>query len=382
MKIPNCIPSINSKELDYLKECIKTKWLSSTGPLVREFENKISKFTGSKYAVALSSGTSALQLAIKVLNPNYGDEVLMPSLSFIATANSIIYNNCSPVFFDVDKNFNIDLFKLEKFLNEETYFKNGNTFNKKTKKKIIAVIVVAVWGGSTDLYKLKNLLHKRNIVLIEDAAEAFGSFLVKKNKKKHLGTFGLVGCLSFNLNKIITTGGGGAIITNNKSVAKKIKYLSLQAKDNSERWIHNNIGYNFGLSNMHAAVGISQIKKIHNFLKQKKKIYHKYHLEVKKHKNFEMLSYPNNVDPNYWMNILLIKNKKVDAKFLLRKFKKKGIEAKHVWLPCHKQKMFKNYQKFKINRVNKLHKYSLLMPSSSNLELKNIRKILKILNTY
>tara|TARA_X000000950_G_scaffold287114_1_gene398226 strand:- start:237 stop:1385 length:1149 start_codon:yes stop_codon:yes gene_type:complete len=382
MIVSNYEPSIGKKELLYLKKCIKSKWLSSTGPLVKEFEKKIVKFTGAKYAVALSSGTAALHLSLKLLNPKVGDEVLMPSLTFIATANSVIYNRCSPVFLDIDDKFNLDLNKLENFLVKKTYFKNGFTYNKKTKKKIIALINVAIWGSSANMYKLNKILASKNIYLIEDAAEALGSFIKRKKILKHIGTFGSSGCLSFNLNKIITTGGGGALLTNNKQFAIKAKYLSLQAKNNSVKWIHNDIGYNYGLSNLHAAIGLSQFTKINKFIKNKKLIHEKYQKEIEKYKKFEINKYPDFIKPNYWMNLLIIKKKSIDSKRLMKHFKKKGIEVKHVWLPCHKQKMFKKYQTFKLKNVNKLHKYCLLMPSSSSLALSNITTILKILRSF
>ena len=379
MKILNYKPLIDNTELKYLKECINTKWLSSSGPLVKKFENKVKKFTGSRYAVACSNGTTALHLVIRLLNPSYGDEILLPSLTFIASANSIIYNNCNPVFLDSDNNYNLDLAKLKTFLNKNTYLRNGFTYNKRTKRKILALMSVSVWGSSSNLFELKKILKGKNIHLIEDAAEGLGSYCVSNRKKKHLGTFGILGCISFNLNKIITTGGGGVILTNNKRLALKAKYLSLQAKDNPSKWIHNEVGYNFGLSNLHASIGLAQFSKLVKIIKNKKKIF-RYYLEgIKNNKNYEIFSPPKYITPNYWMNILVVKNKKINLKKLHDKFISKNIEVKFVWFPCHLQKQFKKYQNFNISNSLKLVRNSLLLPSSSDLSKKEINNILKVL---
>lgn len=379
MKVLNYTPLIDNTELKYLRKCIDSKWLSSSGPLVKKFENKIKKFTGSKYAVACSNGTTALQLAIRLLNPSYGDEILLPSLTFIASANSVIYNNCNPVFLDSDNNYNLDLLKLKIFLKKNTYLKNGFTYNKKTKRKILALISVSVWGSSSDLFEIKKILKSKNIYLLEDAAEGLGSYCVSNKKKKHLGTFGTLGCISFNLNKIITTGGGGIILTDNKRLALKAKYLSLQAKDNPLKWIHNEVGYNFGLSNLHAAIGLAQLLKLKKIIKNKKKIYKSYKEGIKNNKNYEIFSPPKYISSNYWMNVLIIKNKNINLKKLYNKFISKNIEVKYVWFPCHLQKQFKKYQNFNIKNSLKLVSNSLLLPSSSNLSKKEINSILKVL---
>ena len=379
MKISNYSPSIDKSELKYLKKCIDTKWLSSSGPFVKKFENKIKKFTGSKYAVACSNGTTALHLAIRLLNPNYGDEILLPSLTFIASANAVIYNNCKPIFLDSDDKYNLDLTKLKIFLKKNTYLNNGYTYNKKTKKKILALISVSVWGSSSDLFQIKKILKGKNIHLIEDTAEGLGSYCVSNKKKKHLGTFGIFGCISFNLNKIITTGGGGIILTDNKRLALKAKYLSLQAKDNHLKWIHNEVGYNFGLSNLHASIGLAQFSKLKKIIKNKKKIFKSYLEGIENNKNYEVFSPPEYILSNYWMNVLIIKNKSINLKKLYNKFISKNIEVKYVWFPCHLQKQFRKYQNFNVKNALKLANNSLLLPSSSNLSKKEINRILKVL---
>ena len=269
--IPLSVPNLKGNELRYLKECVKTEYVSSVGKYVSLFEKKICKFTNSKYAVACASGTAALQLALRVVGVKENDEVIIPTMSFIATANAAIYLKAKPIFMDCDHYYNLDVKKLILFLKNNTFFKNGFTFNKKTKRKITAIMPVHVSGNAADLFSLVRLCKKKKIKIVEDAAEAVGTFYNRNNfKQKHAGTIGDVGCLSFNGNKIITSGGGGMILTNDMKLARKAKYLSTQATDDSVRYIHNDIGYNYRLTNIQAAVGLAQLEKINLFLKKKK----------------------------------------------------------------------------------------------------------------
>jgi perosamine synthetase len=222
-------PYFFSNELKNISQCIKTGWVSTGGKFVKDFENKLCKYTNSKYAVALNSGTSALDLAIKSISIEKKNEIIVPTITFIAPINTILYNDCSPVFMDVDRYGNLDALKLKNFLNNETYSKNNFTYNKKTKKKIRAIIVVHVFGNISNIVEIVKICKKKNIKVIEDASESLGSFFKKDDNFKHSGTFGDIGCISFNANKIITTGSGGAIITDKKKFLKKyIIYLHKQ----------------------------------------------------------------------------------------------------------------------------------------------------------
>ena len=261
-------PFFFKNEYKFLKNCISTKWVSTGGSYVSLLEKEISKFTKAKYAIALNSGTTALDLILKLINIKKKDEVIVPSITFISPINCVLYQGASPIFMDCDDNFNIDIQKTLDFIKHETFFNGKNTINKKTKKIIKALIVVHVFGNVVDFSKLKKICKENKIYIIEDASESLGSF---SNKKIHTGLIGDIGCLSFNANKIITTGAGGMILTNKKNIAIKAKYLSTQAKDNSFYFIHNNVGYNSRLNNVNAAIGCGQIKYIKNILLKKKK---------------------------------------------------------------------------------------------------------------
>ena len=247
----------------------------------------------------------------------------------MATVNSIIYNNCKPIFVDCDDSFLIDTEKVLKFLKEKTITRKGICFNKKTNKRIIALILVHTFGNLVNLNS--NFLKeckKRNIKIIEDSAESLGSRYVNRLNEKHSGTIGNLGCLSFNGNKLITTGGGGAIIFKDQKLFKKGIYLASQAKDDSTYFIHNDVGYNFRISNLHSAIGIAQLTRMKSILSKKRRIHNLYKKNINKFRGLKILESPNYCESNYWLNILIIDEKKfgLSKKSVINLFKKKGIE--------------------------------------------------------
>ena len=275
--IPLCVPTLKGDEWKYVKECIDTEWVSSAGKYVDLFEQNISEYTGSKYAVACVNGTSAIQVSLRLAGVLPGDEVIVPTLTFIAPINAIAYNNASPVFMDADNFYNLDAGKTISFINNETVFKDGFTYNKSTNVKVAALLPVHVWGNACWLDELTELCRERNIAIVEDASESLGTFYKEgKYKGKHTGTIGKLGCLSFNGNKIITTGGGGMILTDDEKLAEKAKYLTTQAKDDPVRYIHHEIGHNFRLTNVQAALGVAQLEQLSGFLDRKRDIYRQY----------------------------------------------------------------------------------------------------------
>ena len=236
------IPSLKGQELNYVKKCVKTEWISTAGKFTQVFENKIAECTGSKFAISCINGTAALQIALQLAGVKKNDEVIVPSLTFIAPVNAVRYNRAFPIFMDNDEYFTLDTIKTIEFINKKTFLKNGYTYNKKTKRRISAIIPVHVWGNAVWLDELTKVCKKRNINIVEDASESLGTRYSKgKYKNKHTGTVGKLGCLSFNGNKIITTGGGGMILTDSKKIAKEAYYLTTQAKDDSSKFIHNSI---------------------------------------------------------------------------------------------------------------------------------------------
>ena len=376
------IPQLKGNELKYIKECIDTEWVSSAGKYVNLFENKICEFTGSEFAIACVNGTSALQVALEIAGVSSGDEVIVPTLTFIAPINAIKYIDASPIFMDADDFFNIDIEKTIDFIKNKTKFKNGVSLNKDTNKRITAVLPVHVWGNACNLDQLINICDERNIAIVEDATESLGTIYTRgRLAGKHTGTIGKLGCLSFNGNKIITSGGGGMILTNQKDLADKARYITTQAKDDPVKYIHNEIGYNYRLTNIQAALGVAQLEQLSKFLSQKEKINKFYKEKVKKLDGYKIAPSPDYAKNNSWLNILRISEKKSSSvEFLMNKFTKNGIETRPVWYLNHLQKPYKKYFDYLIDKAIHLHASSLCLPSSVNLNEQDCSRVISILN--
>lgn len=381
--IPLSVPSLKGNEWKYVKECLDTEWVSSAGQYVDLFEKKIAEYTGSKYAIACVNGTTAIQVSLRLAGVSSGDEVIMPSLTFIASVNAASYNNAAPIFMDSDNYYNLDVDKTIEFINCETYFKDGFTYNKVTNKKISAILPVHVWGNACLLNNLVNLCEERNIAIVEDASESLGTFYNDNNYKgKHTGTVGKLGCLSFNGNKIITTGGGGMIFTDDEVLAGKAKYLITQAKDDAIRYIHDEVGYNFRLTNIQAALGVAQLEQLPLILKRKKEIYDFYKEEIDNIEGLFLSKTPKYANNNHWMNLLRIDQKVYgkDRETLMRDLELNSIQTRPVWKLNHEQKPYIDCQSYNIQNAKKLVENSLCLPSSSNITSENLNRIINQLN--
>jgi len=381
--IPLSVPTIKGNEWEYVKECLDTEWVSSAGKYVGLFEQKICEFIGAKYAVACVNGTSALQVALQIVGVKSQDEVIVPTLTFISPINVVKYLNAEPIFMDCDKFYNIDIGKTIQFIQKETFYKNGYTYNKKTGKKISAIIPVHIFGNACDLEKLIPICKERNIKIIEDATESLGSFYsVGKYQGKFTGTIGDIGCYSFNGNKIITTGGGGMIVTDNKEDADKAKYLTTQAKDDKVRYIHNEIGYNFRLTNIQAALGVAQLEQLPKFIKMKAENFSLYKEKINIIPGLHLAESPDYANNNHWMYPLQIdedtygKGRDVLMQYL---FENK-IQTRPVWYLNHLQKPYKNCQNYKVKKAFELWKNTLNIPCSVNLTKDQLDKVCEILN--
>ena len=381
--IPLSVPSLRGKEWKYVKECIDTEWVSSAGKYVELFEKKIAKYTGSKYAIACVNGTSALHVSVRLAGVEPGDEVIVPTLTFIAPVNAIRYNRATPIFMDADKYYNIDVVKTIEFISQKTSFKNGYTYNKKTNKKISAIIPVHIWGNACHLNELIPFCKERNITVIEDASESLGTYYsTGKYRNCHTGTIGRLGCISFNGNKIITTGGGGMILTNKKVLSEKARYLTTQSKDDPVKYIHNEVGYNFRLTNIQAALGVAQLEELPDFLLKKSEIFNKYIRALKHVNGLSIAHVPDYAFNNNWMNLLQIDSEtyKENRETLMVRLEENGIQTRPVWALNHLQKPYKNCQSYKIKKAEELINNSLCLPSSSNLKNDEIMKVINAFN--
>ena len=377
-------PHISNSDIQSIKNVMKSGWISTSSREVYNFEKKLSSFCKTKYSVALNSGTSAIHMGLKILGVDKNCEVIVPSLTFIATVNPILYLGAKPIIFDVDQFHNIKIGDVINFIINETKFINRKTINKKSKKEVKVIIIAHMWGRACNFLELIKLCKKRNIYILEDAAEALGSFVNTKSKGlKHCGSVGDIGCLSFNANKIITTGSGGAIITNNRNLYLKAQYLANQAKDDTFNYIHHECGYNYKMNGMTAALGISQLKRIKKKIAIKKKIYQRYLYNFKRQKNINILSFQEKSKINYWMNIISFKTFNLNQTYnLSQKLLKKNIETRRIWRPLNLQSFLKKFETYNIINSNKFYSNSLCIPSDECLSISDIDKISNYIKKY
>ncbi len=358
--IPLHEPRFRGNEKKYLNECIDSTFVSSVGKFVDLFEQKIAEFTGAKYAVAAVNGTAALHIALQLAGVKQDDEVITQPLTFIATANAITYTGAKPVFIDVDKDtMGLSPEKLRAFLEEKTTNKSGETYNKLTNKKISAVVPMHTFGHPAKIEEIKQICDEYNIALIEDAAESLGSFY----KDKHTGTFGLIGTLSFNGNKTITTGGGGMIITDNEKLAKLAKHLTTQAKvPHKWNYEHDYIGYNYRLTNLAAALGVSQMEQLSAIIKSKRELAIKYKAFFT-NTDIKFFEEPTDSQSNYWLNAVLLKNREERDKFL-QYTNENGVMTRPIWELMNRLPMFKDCQVENIENSEWLTDRVVNIPSS------------------
>lgn len=359
--IPLHEPRFVGNEKKYVIDCIDSTFVSSVGKYVDDFEKHIAEYTGAKYAVACVNGTAALHMAMIVANVKQNDIVITQPLSFIATCNAISYIGASHVFIDVDfDTMGLSPEKLDSFLKENTIKKtDGFTYHKTTHQKIAACIPMHTFGHPCRIDELAIICNQYNIALIEDAAESMGSYY----KNKHTGTFGLLGTFSFNGNKTITCGGGGAIITNDESLAKRAKYLTTQAKV-PHRWefVHDEIGYNYRMPNINAALMCAQLEVLNSFLDNKRELAKRYQ-DFLKNSEINFVNEPIDSKSNYWLCSILLKDKSTRDEFL-QYTNDNGVMTRPVWALMNKLVMFKNALHGNLDNAQQLEDRLVNIPSS------------------
>ena len=357
-------PFFNSLEKENLSDCIDSSYVSSVGEYVNIFEKMIEDFTKSKKAIALVNGTSALHLALKVSGIKPDEEILCPSITFVATANAISYVNAKPHFVDInEKTLGIDPFALENWLDKILIKKNGKSINKNTGRIVSAIIPMHTFGHPLEIEAIVKLAEKYNLIVIEDAAESLGSLY----EGKHTGTFGKIGILSFNGNKIVTTGGGGALITNDLEVANMAKHISSTAKV-QHKWklIHNEIGFNYRMPNLNASIGCAQMKKLPSFIESKRNLFFKYKEVFKSLLGVSIFSEPINSRSNYWLQTLILdKGYESELENILELTNKEGIMTRPSWEPMHQLPMYKNCPRAPLPIAESLAKRIINIPSSA-----------------
>ena len=358
--IPLHVPKFNGNEKKYLEECINSTYVSSVGPFVDKFEDLINGITNVKKTTAVVNGTAGLQVALNLVGVKKNNEVLTQSLTFVATANAIAYNNAHPVFLDVDiDTMGLSPKAVNAFLTKYGELRENGCFNKKTGRKIAACLPMHTFGFPVHLNKLKKVCKDWKIPIVEDAAESLGS----KYMGKSTGSFGEVGVFSFNGNKIITSGGGGAIVTNNLDIGKRAKFLTTTAKKSHPfEFIHNELGFNYRMPNINAALACAQLEQLSVYLKSKRKLaldYKSFFTE----KGIKFRTENTNTKANYWLMCIELENKK-ERDFILKKTNNSNIMTRPIWRLMNELPMYKNCQKDEQKNSYFLQDRILNIPSS------------------
>ena len=374
------VPNIDGNEWQYVKDCLDTAWISSAGSYVEKFEKAIQEYTGVKYAIACMNGTAGLQVSLNLAGVTSNDIVIAPNLTFVATLNAISYTGAEIKLIDICKDsWQMDVGLLQRWLEENTttIVDNGKLITTEiaSGKKIGAIMPVYVLGGFIDVNRLLEISSNYGIPLIEDSTEALGSF----RYGKHAGTFGLTGVLSFNGNKIISTGGGGMILTNDKDIAKRAKHITTTAKTDPMDYFHDEVGYNYRLVNVLAAIGVAQMENFESILKRKKEIDALYRSELQGVGDIKFQDNDTDTDPNCWL--FTFRTKKMRK--LLNHLNSNEIQCRPFWTPMNNLPMYRDLKYISQNDIsNKIFKECISVPSSSNLTIEDQHKVISEIKNF
>lgn len=376
--IPLSVPHIQGNEWLYVKECLDTNWVSSVGSFVDKFEEILSEYIGANYSIATINGTSALHVALMVAGVQPDDEVVMPTLTFVAPANAVRYCGAWPVFMDVDPDYwQMDPDKTVEFLDNHCKWQNGRLINNQTGRTVSALLPVHLLGHPCEMDSLIAIARKYDLAIIEDASESLGA----RYKGQMVGQLGDLGCFSFNGNKTITTGGGGMIVTNDQSWAERSRYLTTQAKDDQIEYIHNSIGYNYRLSNLQAAVGVAQMENINDFLEVKRHNAVKYTNLLADIPNISSMSTHPQVTSTHWLYTMLLSQGTTleKRKEIIATMNGNGIGCRPLWHPIHSLPPYQNCQAFKIDHAVDIYVRGVSLPSSVGLQQDELERTVDML---
>ncbi len=372
------VPNFKGRELEYITKAVESEWVSTGGNYINEFENNIAKYLNVEKAVACQSGTAGLHLALKLSEVGFGDEVIVPTLTFIAAVNPVKYLGAEPIFMDCDDSLNMDLDKLEEFCEEKCTLTEKGLINSRTKRIIRAIVIVHVFGNMADMERLMLIAEKFKLRVVEDSTEALGTYCTKgRYEGKFAGTIGDFGVYSFNGNKIITTGGGGMLVAKDSKLSDKAKYLSTQAKDDELYYIHDEIGYNYRMTNLQAALGVAQLEQLEDFIRIKTDNYNLYKQEIGSIEGLSILNFSNCIRANHWFYSLIIDTHKfgLDRDKLLYKLREKNIQTRPIWGLIHEQKPYRNNETYNIEKANYYIDRVLNIPCSTSLGKEDIKHI-------
>jgi perosamine synthetase len=360
--IPNAVPHLAGNEWAYLKECLDTNWVSSAGPFVDRFEREVARYVGASHAVATVTGTAALHVALRAAGVEPGDEVVVPTLTFMATASAVAYCGAHPVFVDVEPTaWGLDPAKTAEFLDRECLVKAGRLVNRSTGRVVRALLPVHLYGHPCDLDPLLALAERHPVTLVEDAAEALGA----RYRDRPVGAGAPLACLSFNGNKIITAGGGGMVLTHDEALAARVRRLSTQARVDPLEWIHDEVGFNYRLTNLQAALGVAQLEQLDRFVEAKRETARAYTEALVPLGGVTVFGEAPWAWSNAWMfTVLLDPARWGDVRALIRRSNADGIQLRPLWYPAHRQPAFAGSQAYRVEVADRLYAAGVSLPCS------------------
>ena len=376
--IPLSVPNFGPREAELAGKAITSGWVSTSGAKVTEFEQALARYLGTDRAVACNGGSSALHLAAMAAGITRGDEVIVPTLTFIAAVNPLTrYVGAEPVFIGCDDSLCIDPDAVEAFCRDHCELREGKLYNKATGAHVKALEAVHVFGNMADMVRLTDIARRYGLILIEDATEALGTrYTAGPFAGKFAGTIGDIGCYSFNGNKIITTGAGGAVVSNHPDWAEHAKHLSTQAKADMLQFLHDEVGYNYRMTNVQACLGLAQLERLEGFIAHKKELYDHYVEKLDGVKGLRILPFrTEDVRPNRWFFSLYLKDAGLDRDTVIAKLQAQGIQTRPVWALIHEQADYPRNEAYALDKAQDYRKYIVNLPCSTNLSLEDCERV-------
>ena len=377
------VPNLKGNELKYVTDAVETEWVSTAGPYVSDFEKKLAEYVHVPAAVSTQNGTSALHISLMLCGVTREDAVIVPTLTFIAAVNPTKYIGAEPIFMDCDDSLCMDPVKLKKFCKEECDFTDGKLIDRATGRHIKAMVVVHVFGNMADMEAILPIAEKYNIRVVEDATEALGTYYTEgKFAGRFAGTFGDFGCYSFNGNKIITTGGGGMIVAKNPEELAHAKHLTTQAKADQANFIHDEIGFNYRMTNLQAALGLAQLEQLEDFIKTKTANYNQYKDAINKIDGLHVQDFRPGTRSNYWFYSVVFENDETGRDALIEELKENHIQSRPIWGLISDQLPYEGARTYDLVKAPWYWKRVVNVPCSTNLTSEGVDRVINVIRSF
>lgn len=377
------VPNLKGNELKYVTDAVETEWVSTAGPYVSDFEKKLAEYVHVPAAVSTQNGTSALHISLMLCGVTREDAVIVPTLTFIAAVNPTKYIGAEPIFMDCDDSLCMDPVKLKKFCEEECDFTDGKLIDRATGRHIKAMVVVHVFGNMADMEAILPIAEKYNIRVVEDATEALGTYYTEgKFAGRFAGTFGDFGCYSFNGNKIITTGGGGMIVAKNPEELAHAKHLTTQAKADQANFIHDEIGFNYRMTNLQAALGLAQLEQLEDFIKTKTANYNQYKEAIDKIEGLHVQDFRPGTRSNYWFYSVVFENDETGRDALIEELKENHIQSRPIWGLISDQLPYEGARTYDLVKAPWYWKRVVNVPCSTNLTSEGVDRVINVIRNF